>query len=229
MMQTLRNRVGKVRPIFRLNRMADSPSRVIPAYSSKSTQLPPPHMPTGRIFSLSPLSTSLFSSGPSICLQKSRFISKRTKSTAKMSTYVAELPSLTIDHEIPKFFEKFYAVSDNPDSHEEYARSFTDDATFIMGSRSAKGYSEILEIRKGLWSGPVKTRKHSLHKIFPFGDNSNELMLYGNVEYVLKNGKELSVDWAGRALIAKGDPKKLRMAFYQVYLVSQPESLFVFR
>ena len=137
-----------------------------------------------------------------------------------MSSYIAELPSLNIDEQIPKFFERFYAVSDDPVAHEDYARSFTDDATFIMGSKGVKGYKGILELRKGLWSGPVKTRKHTLNKIFPFGDNSNEVMLYGSVKYVLKNGKDLQVEWAGRALMARKDPKRLQMGFYQVFLVS---------
>ena len=59
----------------------------------------------------------------------------------------------------------------------------------IMGTRRAEGYDAILELRKGLWSGPIKKRQHHLKKIFPFGDNSNEVMLYGTVDYVLKNGK----------------------------------------
>ena len=141
-----------------------------------------------------------------------------------MSNYTAELPSLGdhgIDHRIPEFFTKFYQVSDNPDQHEEYARSLTEDATLIMGTRTAKGYKDILEIRKGLWSGPVKTRKHTLNKIFPFGDNSNEVMLYGSVKYGLKNGKELTVDWAGRALM-RHTKSGVKMGFYQVYLDSAP-------
>ena len=141
-----------------------------------------------------------------------------------MSNYVAELPSLGdhgIDHQIPDFFTKFYKVSDDPEQHEEYAKSITDDGTLIMGTKKATGYKEILEARKALWSGPVKTRKHTLKKIFPFGDNSNELMLFGTVKYVLKNGKEVTVDWAARALMAHAKAG-LKMGFYQVYLDSAP-------
>lgn len=136
------------------------------------------------------------------------------------SSYVGETPSLTIDPRIPKFFEAFYATSDNPSeaAHNEYADSFTKTANFVMGTRKADGYDQILEVRKGLWSGPIKTRKHTLKKIFPFGDNSNELMLYGTVDYGLKNGKSLTVDWAGRALMME-EKGKLKLGFYQVYLV----------
>lgn len=67
----------------------------------------------------------------------------------------------------------------------------------------------------------VKSRKHTVEKLFPFGPNSQEVMLYGSVEYDLKNGKHVDVDWAARAvLIQSEDDGKWRMSFYQVYMVS---------
>lgn len=135
--------------------------------------------------------------------------------------YVAELPSTTIDPHIAPFFSKFYEISDNPTAHEEYARSFTDSATVIMGIKRVDGYKDILAFRHGLWSGPVATRKHTISKIFPFGDNSNEVMLYGIVEYGLKNGKEVMVEWAGRAVLTE-EKGKWKMHFYQVYMDSAP-------
>ena len=67
----------------------------------------------------------------------------------------------------------------------------------------------------------MKSRKHTLSKIFPFGDNSNEVMLYGHVDYGLKNGKNVTVDWAGHALLVD-EGGKLKMGLYQVYLDSAP-------
>jgi hypothetical protein len=96
----------------------------------------------------------------------------------KMSNYVADLPSFSIDSDIPTFFEKFYAVSDNPSAHEDYAQSFTNNARFIMGTKEADGHDQILELRKGLWGGPVKTRKHTVKKIFPFGIIAMELSMH---------------------------------------------------
>jgi hypothetical protein len=72
-----------------------------------------------------------------------------------------------------------------------------------------------------MWT-KVASRKHTATKIFPFGTGPdvNEVMLYGNVEYVMKEGnKEVKVDWAARAHLVK-DVGKVRMDFYQVYLVS---------
>ena len=139
-----------------------------------------------------------------------------------MSTYKGSLPEqVKYDRKLPEFFERFYEVSDtnSEDAHEEYARSLTDDATLIMGIKEAKGYDNILEFRKGLWTGPVKKRLHTLEKIFPFGDKADEVMLYGKVDYGLKNGKDITVQWAGRALLVE-EGGKLKMKFYQVYMVS---------
>lgn len=49
-------------------------------------------------------------------------------------------------------------------------------------------------------------------------------MLYGYVEYGLKNGKEVNVDWAGHAVMVEDKDGKegLKMKTYQVYLDSAP-------
>lgn len=46
-------------------------------------------------------------------------------------------------------------------------------------------------------------------------------MLYGIVEYGLKNGKEVMVEWAGRAVLTE-EKGKWKMHFYQVYMDSAP-------
>jgi hypothetical protein len=51
---------------------------------------------------------------------------------------------------------------------------------------------EILQIRKGMWAA-VASRLHSPTKIFPFGPNSNELMLYGTVAYTFKDERKANV------------------------------------
>lgn len=39
------------------------------------------------------------------------------------------------------FMQSFYATSDTESSHDAYVDSFTDDATLIMGPKTAKGSS----------------------------------------------------------------------------------------
>jgi hypothetical protein len=79
--------------------------------------------------------------------------------------------------------------------------------------------TEILVLRKGMWE-KVSSRSHNPMKIFPFGSYSDELMLHGTVKYEMKAGGEKELDWAARVHLVKVDGK-VKMDFYQVYLVSQ--------
>lgn len=57
-----------------------------------------------------------------------------------MSQYSASIPDDgTVKGDIKAFFEKFYAVSDTPDGHEQYADMFTSDAVLIMGPNKTQG------------------------------------------------------------------------------------------
>jgi hypothetical protein len=69
-----------------------------------------------------------------------------------------------------------------------------------------------------MWA-KVASRKHTPLKIFPFGSNATEVMIYGLVAYTLTDGRKADVEWAARAEMAK-DEEEWKMKFYQVYLVS---------
>jgi hypothetical protein len=70
-----------------------------------------------------------------------------------------------------------------------------------------------------MWTA-VSSRSHNPIKIFPFGSYSDEVMLYGTVAYEFKAGGGKEVDWAARVNLVKEEGGKVRMRFYQVYLVS---------
>jgi hypothetical protein len=63
-----------------------------------------------------------------------------------MASYASNYPAVEFDPVYKKFFEDFYRISDTPDVHDKYAASFTDDATLIMASRTAKGTSGIFTV-----------------------------------------------------------------------------------
>jgi hypothetical protein len=65
----------------------------------------------------------------------------------------------------------------------------------------------------------VSSRSHQPLKIFPFGEGSGEMMLYGVVDYVMKDGEKAGVDWAARGQLVK-ENGKVKWDYYQVYLVS---------
>jgi len=69
-----------------------------------------------------------------------------------------------------------------------------------------------------MWEKVAK-RSHKPTKIFSFGSGSDEVMIYGTVDYELKDGKSTTVDWSARAHLAHEDGE-LKMDLYQVYLVS---------
>lgn len=79
-----------------------------------------------------------------------------------------------------------------------------------------------MALRNGLWE-KVQTRRHHPTKIFPFGPNGNEVMLYGTVEYVLKDGKKSGLEWAARGHLVK-EGGEVKMDFYQVYMVRMTQS-----
>ncbi|KAL4896673.1 hypothetical protein BDV59DRAFT_199030 [Aspergillus ambiguus] len=120
------------------------------------------------------------------------------------------------------FMENFYSLSDTESLHDQYVASFTDDATLIMGPKSATGSQDIRTLRHGLWTH-VAARSHFPARIY-FG-GKNELMLYGTVKYRLKAdpSNEVEVPWAGRVVFAD-DEKNLKMKFYQVYLDTAAQS-----
>jgi len=78
--------------------------------------------------------------------------------------------------------------------------------------------TEIIAMRNAMWE-KVSTRSHKPSKVFPFGPNAEEVMLFGTVEFTFKEGGGSAVDWAARAkLVQEGG--KVKMGFYQVYMVS---------
>ena len=78
---------------------------------------------------------------------------------------------------------------------------------------------EILETRKGMWDA-VASRKHTVHKIFPFGNNATEFMLFGEVDLGMRTGGSRTLDWSARAQVEISSINgKCQMRFYQVYLV----------
>ncbi|KAF2092313.1 hypothetical protein K490DRAFT_70916 [Saccharata proteae CBS 121410] len=133
------------------------------------------------------------------------------------SQYTSEYPKdIPFDAAYKRFFEEFYKMSDTPDANDKYPQFFTKDAVLIMASKRVEGSQEILALRKSMWE-KVSARSHKPLKVFPLGANADEVMLYGTVEYVLKDGRQSGVDWAARACLVK-EGEDVKMRFYQVYL-----------
>lgn len=130
--------------------------------------------------------------------------------------------------DIDSFVESFYAASDvGPSGHQAYADHFHQDATLVMGPTTFDGHAGILQFRETAWE-KVKTRRHVVLGKFPADESKGEqqVMLYGTVDYVFKDGMEKKgTEWAARMVLTKAEGESsLRLQFYQVYLVSQPQA-----
>ncbi|KAH9828200.1 hypothetical protein Tdes44962_MAKER02564 [Teratosphaeria destructans] len=156
------------------------------------------------------------------CCHRETRISQNCRSTtatgeALMSQYIAEVPSDgSVKPEILTYYERFYHISDTPDAHLQYAEQFTKNAKLIMVSDEANGRDAILQIRKSMWE-KVTRRSHKPIRIYTFGPGSADTMLYGTVDYELKDGRKASVPWSARSHFTEEDGE-LKQDFYQVYL-----------
>ena len=65
----------------------------------------------------------------------------------------------------------------------------------------------------------VKSRSHKPVKIFPFGADSNEVMIYGSVAYEFKAGGSSGLEWAARGTLEEVEGRVVWKE-YQVFMVS---------
>lgn len=64
----------------------------------------------------------------------------------------------------------------------------------------------------------VASRSHDPKQLFAFGEGSDDIMSFGTVGFEFKDGRKGLADWGARSHFTKVDGK-LRLDFYQVYLV----------
>ncbi|KIW06278.1 uncharacterized protein PV09_02749 [Verruconis gallopava] len=134
------------------------------------------------------------------------------------SRYASEYPAnLPFEERYRKFIEEFYQVSDTPSAHDQYVARFAPNARLVMASKVAVGAEEILALRRALWE-KVNTRSHRPLKVFPFGANSDEVMIYGTVEYGFKDGRNGGLEWAAKGKLGVDETGKVVWRDYQVYM-----------
>jgi hypothetical protein len=120
---------------------------------------------------------------------------------------------------VKKFIEDFFKASDAKppgpaDGKDTYVEAFESDARLVMGISEFNGREEIAQWRQGAWDSVV-TRHHVVKKVFVYSDD--EVALVGTVDYGLKNGSSVDVEWSSHMVLnrAGGSPK---LKEYHVYL-----------
>lgn len=135
------------------------------------------------------------------------------------------MPSSTVKASgaVQSFIDSFYAASDvGPSGHQAYVEHYHPKCTLVMGPTEYRDHSGILEFREAGWE-KVATRKHVVQGVYLGEKGEHEVMLYGYVDYGFKDGSEKKgVEWAARMELTPDaqDQGKLKLHFYQVYIVS---------
>ncbi len=76
---------------------------------------------------------------------------------------------------------------------------------------------EILALRESMWE-KVSSRLHTVLEVFPFGKDSNNIMLHGTVNYGFESSNSMTLEWAARAHLVH-EQEQAKLDFYQVYIV----------
>lgn len=129
-----------------------------------------------------------------------------------MTKYAKELVS---NKQLKSFVESFYKQSDTkpPIEGDEYVNYFTPEATLIMGANLAKGSEEIRQMRQKIWAN-ISIRRHVVDNVAAVNDT--DVLLNGNVDYVLNDGSSSTKSWA--AYIEFESPAQEKMKYYRVYI-----------
>ncbi|KAK7189132.1 fungal specific transcription factor [Paraphaeosphaeria sporulosa] len=141
-------------------------------------------------------------------------------SDASDNPYVSEYPpTCTIDPSIKALISHYYQQVDTKGKHVEYSECWIEDGTLVVpNGQEFTGREAIRNLHSGMWDG-VPRRLHRPRKVFPFGDNADEVVIIGTVEYWPEDGPYKKQDMAARAKYRKdsntGEVKIVRL---QVWL-----------
>ncbi|KAF2689369.1 hypothetical protein K458DRAFT_439708 [Lentithecium fluviatile CBS 122367] len=136
------------------------------------------------------------------------------------SPYVSEYPpNCNIDPDIKALIAHYYEQVDTQGKHVEYSECWAEDGVLIIpAGKEFRGREAIKNLHHGMWNG-VPRRLHRPKKVFPFSDNSNEVVIVGTVEYWPDDGENKTQDMAARAKYQKNAKTgKTEMSSLQVWL-----------
>ena len=75
----------------------------------------------------------------------------------------------------------------------------------------------MYQLRKKIWAN-IPNRDHRAIRVFPFGNDGDELMVYGTVDYKHHDEHEKGTEWAARVKLAK-EGGQIKIALYHIFLV----------
>lgn len=77
---------------------------------------------------------------------------------------------------------------------------------------------DLIELVTKSWAA-VQSRDHTVYKVFPFGANSDEVMLHGRSHNVSLDGVESTFTWAARMHFRKAEDVSVLIDKYTIIVV----------
>lgn len=72
-------------------------------------------------------------------------------------------------------------------------------------------------MRISLWE-KISARSHRPLRIYPFGNNAREVMIFGDVEYEFRAGGKGGLQWTARGTMETTDDGRVVWRDYQVFM-----------
>ncbi|RDW69239.1 hypothetical protein BP6252_08259 [Coleophoma cylindrospora] len=130
----------------------------------------------------------------------------------------------TLDPVIKNHISSLYRTVDiGPESAQAWAAHFAEDAILKKSPNEIKGRENLEKSIAGSWA-PLKSRKHIVYKVFPFGDEGGkqEVMLHGRSLNVYKDGTDGTFTWAARLRFKKVADDKVLVERYTIIVDPTP-------
>ncbi|RSL52119.1 hypothetical protein CEP53_008190 [Fusarium sp. AF-6] len=131
-----------------------------------------------------------------------------------------------LDPAIKAHIASLYYAVDNKEL-ERWGSHFTDDAELKKGATNVKGREielDLIELVTKSWA-VVQSRDHTVYKVFPFGVNSDEVMMHGRSHNVSLDGVKSTFTWAARMHFRKGEDGSVLIDKYTIIVDPHPSTL----
>ncbi|RSM01871.1 hypothetical protein CDV31_011155 [Fusarium ambrosium] len=123
-----------------------------------------------------------------------------------------------LDPAIKAHIASLYYAVDNKEL-ERWGSHFTEDAELKKGATNVKGRENLIELVTKSWA-VVQSRDHTVYKVFPFGANSDEVMMHGRSHNVSLDGVKSTFTWAARMHFRKGGDGSVLIDKYTIIVKS---------
>ncbi|KAL4967092.1 uncharacterized protein BDV14DRAFT_198189 [Aspergillus stella-maris] len=112
-----------------------------------------------------------------------------------------ECPS-TLNSLVKAHILSFYKAADGEHTAGDWAKHFTQDGIAKKSPDEVKGRESLQAWITSSWA-TVESREHIVHRVFPFEDGQNEVMLHGSTNMTLRDGSKKQLIWSGRLQFVK--------------------------